>query len=559
MKRPAWLEVANDQWERARRIARFGLTSGLVAPDVARIDPTAARILLTNGIGVRTIHTIGAARHPDRLALVDEARAWTWKEVDLHINRVANEMVHRWGLGPRRAIVLCMENAAEYIVAWFAALRIGARCVHASFDATVDEAGWALDNSRAALVFCDAKGARGAGPAARARNLPIVAVGGPNAPVEGAVAIFEELLASRRVAFPEGLGRDVQADSVVYTSGTTGRPKGAVRDFAALGVDELARIGSRLPVREGERHLVVSRLYHSGAQAFVMLLSSLGATFHLQRRFDAAAVLDALSDEQIHSVFLVPTMIRRLVELPDRAWHAADLSSFRALVSGAAPFPQALRERAIGRLGPHRVFDFYGATELGWITVIDGFEMAAHPRSVGRALAGHVIRVVDGDGRALPAGEVGLIQVRSTTGMQEYLDNPDATRDAVADGWFTVEDTGRLSPDGYLTIEGRARDMILSGGMNLYPAEIEEALHVHEAVREAAVVGIPDEEWGERAVAVVALHEGHAFDEEALVAWLRTRLSSYKVPRSWLVVDELPRNPTGKVLKKELRTRLLAS
>jgi fatty-acyl-CoA synthase len=547
----SWTRKATDGAARVARIAAFGIRSGLASPSAVPLDRTTVGTLLQAGVGVRTVHTLFAARAPDRLCLVDERRAWTWKETDLHINRVAHALRERWGVERGAPVVLCMENCAEYIVAWFAALRVGARCVHLSFDATRDEAGWALDNSRARVVFADARGSRGVLPEALARSVPAVAVGA--APIDGCEVPFDDLLASPRVGFPDLGSAEVRADSVVYTSGTTGRPKGAVRDFAALGVEELVRIGSRLPLHEGERHLVVSRLYHSGAQAFVMLLSGLGATFYIQRTFDAPAVLQALSDHQIHSTFLVPTMIRRLLALDEDTWARANLASFRALVSGAAPFPHSLRMQALRRLGPARVFDFYGATELGWVTLLDGFEMMERPRSVGRALHGHTLRIVDAAGTTLPTGAVGLIQVRSSTGMSGYLDNRAATDEAMRDGWFTVEDTGRLDAHGYLWIEGRARDMILSGGVNVYPAEVEEALLVHPDVVEVAVIGLPDEEWGERVAAVVVTRSGSTLDADALRAWARERVASYKLPRAVYFVDELPRNPTGKVLKNQLR------
>jgi acyl-CoA synthetase (AMP-forming)/AMP-acid ligase II len=209
--------------------------------------------------------------------------------------------------------------------------------------------------------------------------------------------------------------------------------------------------------------------------------------------------------------------------------------------------------RALRRLGPGRVFDFYGATELGWVTLINGFEMMLRPRSVGRPLPGDEVRVVDADGTPLPNGHVGIVQVRGATGMSGYLDNPDATDEAIRDGWFTVEDTGRVDADGFLYIEGRSRDMIISGGVNVYPVEVEDALAGHPAVREAAVVGIPDEEWGERVVAVVVLEAGHLVDADELEAWMRERVAGPKRPRAFRFVDDLPRNATGKVLKGQLR------
>jgi fatty-acyl-CoA synthase len=342
---------------------------------------------------------------------------------------------------------------------------------------------------------------------------------------------------------------------VVYTSGTTGRPKGAARDYTSYGLVELSRVLERLPLRVGERHLMVAPLYHSGGQAFALLESALGATLYLRKHFDAEDALRSLSAFGIESVFLVPTLIQRLLELPEPFWARWPVPRLRAVISGAAPFPQALRERAMARFGAQAVYDFYGATELGWVTLARGDEMLERPGTVGRPLPGQQVRIRGERGEELPASAIGTIWVRNEQTMEGYLNEAQADTDARRDGWVTVDDLGRMDDDGYLYLAGRARDMVISGGVNIYPAEIEDVLARHAGVREAAVVGVPDEDWGERLVAVVAL-----FDLDLETAELerhaREHLASFKVPRQWEVVEELPRNPTGKVLKGTLREML---
>jgi long-chain acyl-CoA synthetase len=242
-------------------------------------------------------------------------------------------------------------------------------------------------------------------------------------------------------------------------------------------------------------------------------------------------------------------MIRRLVELPT----SLPTPELRALISGASEFPEALRRAAIDRFGAPVIHDFYGATELGWVTLIDGTEMLARPGSVGRPLPGQAVAILDRSGRELPVGETGLVYVRNEQTMSGYLGDAKATDETRRGAWITVEDLGRVDRDGYLYISGRERDMVKSGGVNLYPVEIEEVIGQHPNVRDVAVIGLPDPEWGERLAAVVVPRGD--LDPPDVEAFARERLASVKVPKEWHVVDELPRNPTGKTLKRELRER----
>ena len=209
------------------------------------------------------------------------------------------------------------------------------------------------------------------------------------------------------------------------------------------------------------------------------------------------------------------------------------------------------------RFGAEHIFDFYGATELGWVTLIRGDEMLARPASVGRAVAGQELGIFSEDGARLPAGEVGLVHVRNQQTMDGYLGNKEAT-DATRHGaWVGVEDLGRLDEDGYLYVEGRARDMIISGGVNIYPVEIEEVLAKHPRIVEVAVVGVPDDDFGERLIGCVVTDDGEELEATALVDFARAHLASFKVPKQWTYFDVLPRNPTGKVLKRQLRELLV--
>lgn len=546
------MSVVRTILEDARRAARVAVHRGLIGSVRPTALPRAVQIAARRGLDVRSMHAVHAASRPNEPALVDDRRTLTWAETDAAINAVANALSARCGIGPGVAVALMMRNRVEYVLTWFACLRLGARAVHVSYDATAEELGWLLDHSGARVLVCGARARDAVAGAITGRDVRVFDTD-PDAPAPARRFRVLEQWAVRTP--PERARREDRAANVVYTSGTTGRPKGAVRDFAAVGPVDLVRILDALPMGFGERHLVVARLYHSGAQAFVLMATALGNTIFMRPSFRAEDALAALSRHRIHSVFVVPTMIRRWLDLDDATFAAHPVPHLRAIVSGAAAFPHGLRCDAIRRFGVGRLYDFYGATELGWITLISGHEMLLRPGSVGRAIPGHHIRIVDGDGRAVPAGEVGLVRVSDGQAMHGYLDDERATAEVRGDGWITVEDTGRLDADGYLYLAGRARDMIICGGVNLYPAEIEEQIAVDPAVREVAVVAAPHPDLGEVPVAFVASSDG-PLDVDALAARVGARIARVKQPRVWHVVDALPRNATGKIIKRELRERL---
>jgi len=519
---------------------------------------------LRRGMGIRSMHAIHAAASPGRVALVDQHRSLDYAALDAEIDAIAVAL-HDDGARRGEPVGLLLENRSEYVAAWMGLTRLGIACAHLGTSSTAAELPPLLARSGIRRLFVSDATLPVAEPVLREHpelGLRLFHIGRPDqAPPAGAKSYHALVRASLGREIPSATALDasgtLDASSVVYTSGTTGRPKGAVRDLAALGAMELLRVLERLPLRVGDRHLVVAPLYHSGAQAFTMINSALGATVVLMDHFEASRALDLLSHERINSAFMVPTMIRRILELPAELHARRPTPALRALVSGAAPFGAGLRAQAIERFGPGVIFDFYGATELGWVTLCDGHEMLARPGTLGRPLAGQEIRVVAEDGRALPAGEVGKIYTRSGQHMRGYLDDDAATQEIRDRGFVTVDDLGYVDADGHLFLTGRARDMVISGGVNVYPIEVESVLSQHPCIRDVAVLGIPDEEWGERLLAVVV--PGAGFDPEEASTWARARLAKAKLPRRWETVDAIPRNPTGKILKGVLRERFGAA
>jgi acyl-CoA synthetase (AMP-forming)/AMP-acid ligase II len=520
-----------------RRLARMATDTGMLGAFSIAGVPEVLKIAATRGLDVRTIHAVHAARDPSRIAVIDGEEWLTFKEIDERINQSANLLISI-GVRPHTRVLICMENRLEYLLAWFALFRLGCSAVHASYRSTSAELDYLVENSKATVAVVSASTA--AAVSATKHTLKIVCADGS----PGCVPFSEHRKHSME---PSPHVEDADGASVVYTSGTTGSPKGAVRNFTSFGPLELSRLLERLPLRSRSRHLVVCPLYHSAAQAFVLIHAAIGATVVLQRHFEPSQTLEMIRRLAIESTFLVPTMIQRIVELPVDV-RGPRPGSLRCLVSGAAPFPQRLREQAIEYFGARAIFDFYGATELGWVTLINGQEMLERPASVGRPLPGQSIRVRK-NGADVPVGDVGIIWVDNAQIMAGYLDHD--CQKSELDGWMTVDDLGFVDADGYVYLAGRDRDMVISGGVNIYPVEIEEILLTHPSIKDVAVVGIPDKEWGERLVAFVV---GDA-DTSELQSWLGQRLSSHKVPRLWHHVTEVPRNATGKVLKRELEAR----
>jgi long-chain acyl-CoA synthetase len=263
--------------------------------------------------------------------------------------------------------------------------------------------------------------------------------------------------------------------------------------------------------------------------------------------------LAAIERDRITTTFMVPTMLNRIAGLPAETRGRYDLSSLRVIMTGAAPFPVAVKERVIEALGERCLYEMYGATELGIVTILEPRDQLRKAGSCGRLLKGVSVRLLAEDGREVAPGEVGEVYVRSPALVAGYLRDERATDASIDEGYFTVGDAGYLDDEGFLFIVDRLKDMVISGGVNVYPAEIEEVLHEHPAVFEAAVIGVPDPDWGEQLKAIVQLRGDAMATPDELIGFCHTRLAGFMRPRSVDFVEELPRNAAGKVLKRELR------
>ena len=336
--------------------------------------------------------------------------------------------------------------------------------------------------------------------------------------------------------------------SMVYTSGTTGHPKGAWRPNG-LNLENVLQIISIFGISDSDVHLMCGPGYHSAVSFFTVLHQVLGAAVVMEPKFDAETSLDLIARHHVTTAFMAPTLLSRLVDAQEK--NPRDTSSLRALILGAAPCPFALKVRAEAAFG-QVVWEFYGATETGINTVLRPEDQLRKPASCGTAVPGQEIRLVRADGAEAATGEPGEFMVRNTW-LAEYFHRPEATNGSMHDGFFSVGDIAYRDEEGYYFICDRRIDMIISGGVNIYPAEVEAVLSAHPAVMDVAVIGVPDDEFGESVKAIVQLRPHAAASAEELIAFCSERLAGYKKPRSVDFVDELPRDAAGKLLKRKLR------
>jgi acyl-CoA synthetase (AMP-forming)/AMP-acid ligase II len=341
----------------------------------------------------------------------------------------------------------------------------------------------------------------------------------------------------------DGLGA-----SMIYTSGTTGHPKGAWRPHG-VNIANILQVISIFELSQSDVHLMCGPGYHSAVSFFSVLHQLLGATIVMQPKFDAEAALDLIEKHGVTTTFMAPTLLHRLVDAQER--RRRDTSSLRALILGAAPCPYALKVRAEAAFG-QVLWEFYGATETGINTVLRPEDQLRKPGSCGTAVPGQEIRLVLDDGGEAAVGEPGELMVRNNW-QAEYFNRPDATSESLHDGFFSVGDVAYRDEEGYYFICDRRIDMIISGGVNIYPAEIEAVLHAHPAVMDAAVIGVPDDEFGESVKAVVQARPGMNVSADELIAFSAERLAGYKKPKSVDFAEELPRDAAGKLLKRKLR------
>ena len=500
---------------------------------------------------------VAAARTPDQPAVVDELGTLSYGELHRRANALASSFQAR-GIRPGDSIAVMCRNHRGFIDASVATARLGANVIYLNTAFAAPQLAAVVEREQAAAIIYDEEFANIVEPVRAGRKTFIAwrerrdddqeargVGGGVQGESVNGDPLLEDLIAegdAKGVATPREPGR-----VIILTSGTTGTPKGARRSAAGLGA--AAALLSKMPLRARETTMIAAPLFHTWGLAHFTLGVPLASTIVLRRRFDPEGTLRAVARHRASALVVVPVMLQRMLELPDDVLSRYDTSSLRVIAASGSALPGPLATRVMDRFGDV-LYNTYGSTEVAWATIATPQDMRAAPGTAGRPPHGTRVRLLDEEGRAVPVGQSGRIFVGNELPFEGYTGGGNKE---ILDGLMSSGDVGHFDSAGRLFVDGRDDDMIISGGENLFPSEVEDLLAGHAKVREVAVVGVPDEEWGQRLKAVVALKAGCECTAEELQAYVRANLAGFKVPRDVVFVDELPRNATGKVLKRELR------
>ncbi len=506
---------------------------------------------------IADVARINARDRPSRILFHFEGRATSYADFDTNSGRTANALI-ALGLKPDDRVAYLGKNSDFYFELLMGVAKAGGVMTPVNWRLAVPEIAWIIENCGARILFVGPEFTElvAANRSAMHGVDHVIAT-------ESAASGFPDYRAWRD-SFADtdpGIARDEQ-DAVIqmYTSGTTGKPKGAVLTNGSVLRSQLDRDPALLADWErwdqDDVGLVAMPCFHIGGTGYGITVMTNGATGVITREFDPSAVLDLIAAHNISKIFMVPAAMQIIVGQP-RA-REVDFSRLRHIAYGASPIPLDLLRQCIDVFQCGFV-QMYGMTETsGTIAALppEDHDPAGNERmrSVGKPLRGVEMRVIDPDGHPLPPREIGEIAIRAQANMREYWRRPEATAATIdREGWLRTGDAGYTDEDGYFYLHDRVKDMIISGGENVYPAEVENAIYGHPAVADVAVVGVPDAKWGEAVKACVVLREGQAAEAADIIGWARERIAGYKCPKSVDFIAALPRNPSGKILRRELR------
>jgi fatty-acyl-CoA synthase len=491
-----------------------------------------------------------AISHPDEVAVIDEAGQLTWAQTHRRSNALARALRNE-GIGEGDGVAVMCRNHRYFIEATMACSKLGAVALYLNTAFAGPQLADVVESERpAALIYDDEFTDLLSGIPSGLRRYVAWEEEGAKRTEESATV--EKLISSAPgddLDPPEEHGR-----FIILTSGTTGTPKGAQRGEPE-GLGALSALLAKIPRRHRETAMIEAPLFHSWGFLHFILSLPLAATMVLRPRFDPEDTLRATAEHRARTLVVVPVMMQRILELPPEVRRRYDLSHLEVTAASGSALPGELANKWMDEFGDN-LYNLYGSTEVSWASIATPEDMRQAPGTAGRPPRGTVIRVVDEEGNDVPEGETGRLFIGNEMAFEGYTGGGDKEHlgDLLASG-----DVGHFDPEGRLFIDGRDDEMIVSGGENVFPREVEDLLSDHEAVVEAAALGVDDEEFGQRLRAFVVTREGSEVSEGELKGYVKANLARFKVPREIVFVDELPRNATGKVLKRELAERDMAS
>ena len=518
--------------------------SGLVSPELPHRVAQMLLALERHGILGGAI-TVGAIRHGDRVAIRDERGDVTYTELDERTNALANAWRAR-GLRPGEGVAILVRNHRGFLEAVFAAAKCGAKIILLNTSFAGPQIREVAEREGTELLVYDDEYASTLTGVEPPRGRWRAWVDDDAADAGAADDTLEALIATGDTGAPPRAG--TSAKIVILTSGTTGTPKGAPRsEPKSLGL--LGGLLSKVPFRVHETTEVAVPMFHALGFAGMALGLALGSTLVIRRHFDPEVTLDSLRDNEATALVVVPVMLQRMLELGEDAVRERGLSALKIIFVSGSALNVDLVKRSLSAFGPV-VYNMYGSTEIAYATIATPDDLAQEPGSVGHVVRGVVVKIFGDDGQEMPAGETGRVFVGNSSQFEGYTGGE--TKEQI-EGLMSSGDVGHFDDRGRLFIDGRDDEMIVSGGENVFPAEVEDLLAGHPAIAEVAAVGVEDEKFGQRLRAFVVLRRGQKLGEDDIKSYVKDNLARYKVPRDVVFLDELPRNPTGKVLKRELQ------
>jgi fatty-acyl-CoA synthase len=520
--------------------------AGVLAPGRMLDAPLAGVAAMKWGVGPAGAYEINAWTQPDRVALIDEKGQLTYGDVHRRTNILAAALAEQGVKGGDKVAIMC-RNHRGFVDASVAVSKLGADLVYLNTGFAAPQLADVANREDVTALIYDQEFED---LLADVSGLRRILAWADNEVAAGDTPSIDSLIERAPDDVPEPRSPGRTSRVIILTSGTTGTPKGASRGSQG-GLQGAVALLSRIPLHTGDRTLIAAPLFHSWGFSHLISGAALGATLIVQRRFDPEQTLAAIDQYKPRVLVVVPVMMQRLLDARNEAGDKYDTSSIEVVAASGSALPGNLANEFMDAFGDV-IYNLYGSTEVAVASIASPEQLRAAPGTAGSPPRGTTIRILDADNKDVPRGETGRIFVGNDLLFEGYTGG--GSKETV-DGLMSSGDVGHVDENGLLFVEGRDDDMIVSGGENVFPSEVEDLLTNHVAISEAAVVGVHDEKFGQRLKAFVVLASGRSLSEDEVKDYVRRNLANYKIPRDVEFLDELPRNTTGKVLKRELRDR----